>query len=65
MEISVSTCRRQFNKKEILDLLLKGFRDEQWKDELRQIEERRRELQAVVEAAKDGAATPGARSPNE
>jgi len=34
--------------KEILELLLKGFRDEAWKEELRTLEWRRTELQATL-----------------
>ena len=34
--------------KEILELLLQGFRDEAWKEELRRLEERRTELKASV-----------------
>ena len=36
---------------EILELLLNGFRDERWKEELREIEARRAELKAIVAAA--------------
>jgi hypothetical protein len=36
--------------KEILELLLGGFRDERWKGELRQIEQRRAELEAIIAA---------------
>jgi site-specific DNA recombinase len=38
--------------KEILELLLQGFRDEAWKEELRTLEQRRTELNAIVAAAK-------------
>ena len=38
--------------KQILELLLQDFRDEAWKDELRQIEIRRAELEATISAAK-------------
>lgn len=38
--------------KEILELLLNGFRDESWKAELRQIETRRRELEALLASGK-------------
>jgi site-specific DNA recombinase len=41
--------------KEIMELLLQGFRDEAWKAELRRIEARRTELEAVIAA---GATTP-------
>ena len=37
--------------KEILELLLQGFRDKAWKEELRQIEQRRTELRATLAAA--------------
>ena len=37
--------------KEILELLLNGFRDESWKAELRQIEQRRTALEALIAAA--------------
>ena len=37
--------------KEIMELLLQGFRDDAWKDELRQIEARRAELTATLAAA--------------
>lgn len=36
---------------EILKLLLEGFRDEAWKEELRRLDERRVELKAVIAAA--------------
>lgn len=39
--------------KEILELLLQGFRDERWKEELRQIERRREELKGVIAAAEN------------
>jgi len=35
---------------EILKLLLEGFRNEEWKDELRRLDERRAELEAIVAA---------------
>jgi len=35
---------------EILKLLLEGFRNEEWKDELRRLDERRAELEAAVAA---------------
>ena len=38
--------------KEILELLLQGFRDESWKAELSAIERRRNELKALLEAGK-------------
>jgi hypothetical protein len=38
--------------KQILELLLNGFRDEAWKQELQQIEQRRNELEAVIAAGK-------------
>lgn len=38
--------------KHILDLLLNGFRDEAWKQELQQIEQRRTELEALIAADK-------------
>ena len=38
--------------KDILELLLNGFRDEAWKQELQQIEQRRTELEAVIAAGK-------------
>ena len=38
--------------KQILELLLNGFRDEAWKQELRRIEQRRAELEAVIAADK-------------
>jgi site-specific DNA recombinase len=37
--------------KEIMNLLLEGFRDEAWRDELRAIEQRRAELKAAMAAA--------------
>lgn len=37
--------------KEILELLLQGFRDDAWKTELSQIEQRRRELEASIAAS--------------
>jgi hypothetical protein len=37
--------------KEILELLLQGFRDESWKTELAQIEKRRNELTAIIDSA--------------
>jgi site-specific DNA recombinase len=37
--------------KEIMNLLLQGFRDEAWKEELRSIEERRTELKALIASA--------------
>src|SRR6476469_1749567 len=37
--------------KEILELLLKGFRDERWKEELHAIEQRRTELEAIIASA--------------
>ena len=36
--------------KEILELLLRGFSDDEWKAELRQIEQRRTELEATIAA---------------
>ena len=38
--------------KQILELLLNGFRDEAWKQELQQIEQRRTELEALIAADK-------------
>jgi site-specific DNA recombinase len=38
--------------KEILELLLQGFKDEAWKEELRQIERRRAELEATIAASR-------------
>jgi site-specific DNA recombinase len=38
--------------KQILELLLSGFRDEAWKQELQQIEQRRNELEAMIAADK-------------
>jgi site-specific DNA recombinase len=45
---------RRFNRrsKEIVELLLQAFRDEAWKEELRQIERRRAELETTIAAAK-------------
>jgi hypothetical protein len=37
--------------KEIMELLLQGFRDEAWKEELRTLEQRRTELQATISNA--------------
>ena len=37
--------------KEILELLLNGFRDEAWKTELAEIEQRRRDLKALIASA--------------
>src|SRR5262245_12325867 len=37
--------------KQILELLLNGFRDEAWKHELQRIEQRRTELEALIAAA--------------
>jgi hypothetical protein len=39
--------------KNIMELLLQGFRDEARKEELRQIEQRRPELEAIIAAAAD------------
>ena len=44
--------------KEILEFLLQGFRDEAWKEELRTIEQRRRELQAALTNAETEPALP-------
>ena len=49
--------------KQILELLLNGFRDEAWKLELHQIEQRRTELEAVIAAGK-AEPPPPARHPN-
>ena len=45
----IATINRRSD--EILELLIKGFSDERWKDELRRIEERRAELNAAIAAA--------------
>ena len=39
------------HSKEILDLLLQGFRDEAWKDELKSLDQRRTDLKAMLAAA--------------
>ena len=44
--------------KEILELLLQGFRDEKWKAELASIEDRRAELEAIVASAETEPALP-------
>ncbi len=49
----LAAARREFagidrRSKEILELLLQGFRDEAWKDELRKLDERRAELKATL-----------------
>ena len=44
--------------KEILELLLQGFRDNAWKVELAQIERRRAELEATIAAAEAEPAAP-------
>ena len=44
--------------KEIMELLLQGFRDEAWKDELRRLDERRTELKATFAAAQKGPPLP-------
>jgi hypothetical protein len=44
--------------KEILELLLQGFRDEAWKEDLRALEARRTELQAAVANADTEPALP-------
>jgi hypothetical protein len=44
--------------KEIMELLLQGFRDEAWKEELRELEQRRRELEVTVAYAETEPALP-------
>lgn len=44
--------------KEIMELLLQGFRDEAWKEELRELEQRRRELEVTVANAETEPALP-------
>ncbi len=48
--------------KEILELLLQGFRDEAWKEELRRLEARRTELQAAAGHGGDRAGVAGVAS---
>ena len=45
-------CVTAQTPKQILELLLNGFRDEAWKQELQQIEQRRTELEALIAADK-------------
>jgi DNA invertase Pin-like site-specific DNA recombinase len=44
--------------KEILELMLQGFRDEAWKDELKTLDARRTELKATLAAAEKAPASP-------
>lgn len=45
----VEIARLNRRSKEILELLLRGFSDEAWKQELREIEARRRELESLLQ----------------
>jgi len=52
----VAGIRRR--SQEILKLLLEGFRNDVWKDELRRLDERRVELEAIIAAAESEPALP-------